>query len=80
MTSVTKRTVFRLIVEVLTYAALVVIYLALVLHFLVGWLTELFAKEPALYAAVSILLMIAQSVGLERLVASLVHLTRRRRG
>ena len=44
--SVTKQTIFRLIIEVLIYAALVSIYLALVLHFLVGWLKELFTKEP----------------------------------
>lgn len=80
MTSVTKRTVFRLTIEVLIYAALVVVYLAFVLNFLVGWLKDLFAKEPVLYAFVSILLMLAQSVGLERLVTSLVHLTRQRRG
>jgi uncharacterized membrane protein YcjF (UPF0283 family) len=80
MTSVTKQTVFRLIVEVLIYSVLVLVYLALVLHFLAGWLRELFDREPTLYAVMSIVLMIAQSVGLERLVASLVHLTRQRRG
>jgi hypothetical protein len=80
MASVTKQAVLRLVVEVLIYTVLVIAYLALVLNFLTGWLTQLFAKEPALYAAVSILLMIAQSVGLERLVANLVHLTRQRKG
>jgi hypothetical protein len=78
--SVTKRTVFHLIIEVLIYAALVSVYLALILNFLVGWLKELFAKEPAVYAFVAILLMIAQAVGLERLAASLVQVTRQRRG
>ena len=46
--SVTKQTVFRLIIEVLIYTALVSVYLALVLHFLVSWLHELFAKQPLL--------------------------------
>ena len=78
--SVTKRTIFHLIIEVLIYAALVSVYLALVVHFLVGWLKELFAKEPAVYAFVAILLMIVQAVGLERLASSLVHVTRRRKG
>ncbi len=78
--SVTKRTIFHLIIEVLIYAALVSVYLALVVHFLVGWLKELFAREPAVYAFVAILLMIVQAVGLERLASSLVHVTRRRRG
>jgi predicted PurR-regulated permease PerM len=76
--SVTKQTVFRLIIEVLIYAALVAAYLALVLHFLVSWLQELFAKQPVAYAFVAILLMFVQAVGLERLVSTLVHVTQRR--
>jgi predicted PurR-regulated permease PerM len=75
----TKQTLFRLIIEVLIYAALVSGYLALVLHFLVSWLQELFAKQRVAYAFVAILLMIVQSVGLERVVSALVHVTRRRR-
>jgi hypothetical protein len=78
--TVTKRTIIHLITEVLIYAALVSVYLALVLHFLTGWLKELFAKEPTVYAFVAILLMIVQAVGLERVASSLVHVTRRRRG
>jgi hypothetical protein len=77
--SVTRQTLFRLVVEVLIYAALVSVYLALVLHFLVSWLQELFAKQPVTYAFVAILLMIVQAVGLERLVSTLVHLTRRQK-
>jgi hypothetical protein len=77
---VTKRTIFHLIIEVLIYAALVSVYLALVLHFLTGWLKELFAKEPGVYALVAIFLMILQAVGLERLASTLVHVTRRPRG
>jgi hypothetical protein len=78
--TVTKRTVFHLIIEVLIYAALVSVYLALVLHFLVGWLKELSTKEPAVYAVAAILLMIAQAVGLERVASTLVHVTRLRKG
>jgi hypothetical protein len=77
--TVTKRTVIHLITEVLIYAALVSVYLALVLHFLVGWLKELSTKEPAVYAVAAILLMIAQAVGLERVASSLVHVTRLRK-
>jgi hypothetical protein len=77
--SITKRTLLHLIIEVLFYAALVSVYLALVLHFLVGWLKEMFAKDPAVYAIVALLLMIGQAVGLERLAASLVPFTRQRR-
>ena len=78
--SVTKRTIFQLLIEVLIYVALVTVYLALVLHFLLGWLKELSVKEPGVYAFVAILLMIAQAIGLERLGSSLVHVVRRRRG
>jgi hypothetical protein len=78
--SVTKRTIFHLLAEVLIYAALVSVYLALVLHFLVGWLKELSSKQPAAYALVALLLMIAQAVGLERVASSLVQVTRRQKG
>ena len=78
--SVTKRTLFHLLVEVVIYAVLVAVYLALVLHFLMGWLKELSAKDPPVYAFVAILLMIAQAVGLERLTSSLLHVARQRRG
>ena len=74
-----RRTLFYLVIEVAIYAALVALYLAFVLTFLVDWLKDLFAKERAVYALVAILLMIGQAVLLERLVASLVHLTRRGR-
>jgi hypothetical protein len=76
---VTKQTFIRLFIEVLIYAALVSVYLALVLHYLVGWLRDLFVRQPVAYAFVAILLMIVQAVGLERLVSTLVHVTRRRR-
>jgi hypothetical protein len=78
MKNVRKSTLFRWIIELTIYAVLVSAYLVLVLHFLVGWLKELFTKQREMYAYVAILLMIAQAVGLERLTSSLVHLTRRR--
>lgn len=77
MKNVRKSTLFRWIIELTIYAVLVSAYLVLVLHFLVGWLQELFTKQREMYAYVAILLMIAQAVGLERLASSLVHLTRR---
>jgi hypothetical protein len=77
--SETKRTIFHLLIEVLIYVALVSVYLALVLHFLVDRLKGLSVKEPVVYAIVAILLMIIQAIGLERLGSSLVHVVRRRR-
>jgi Kef-type K+ transport system membrane component KefB len=74
-----RGTVLKLIVEVLIYAALVSVYLILVLHFLVGWLTQLSTKDQTVYAFVAILLMIAQGVWLERLASCLVQVGRPRR-
>ena len=79
MKSVKISTLFHLILEVTIYAVLVSAYLFVVLHFLVDWLKELFTKQPEVYAAVAILLMIGQAVGLERLTTSLIHLARQRR-
>jgi hypothetical protein len=78
--SLTKRTVYYLLAEFLIYAVLVLVYLTLVMHFLLGWLKGLSAKDPTVYAFVAILLMIAQAVGLERLGSGLVHVFRQRRG
>jgi hypothetical protein len=75
----TKKTLLYLIAEAAIYIALVSVYLALVLHFLVGWLKELFTKEPTVYAFVAILLMIAQAIGMERMASALVHVASQRR-
>jgi Flp pilus assembly pilin Flp len=80
MKSFKKSILFQLMIELAVYVAFVSVYLILVLHFLVGWLKELFTKQPEAYAYVAILLMVAQALGLERLTASLLHLTRKRRG
>jgi len=70
----------RFIVEMLVYAVFVSLYLGLVVHFLVAWLKDLFLQQPAVYAFVSIILMILQAVGLEKLTAILVNADRRRQG
>jgi hypothetical protein len=75
-----KKIVVRFVIELVIYALLVSVYLGLVLTFLVGWLKGLFAQQPVVYAFVSIVLMILQALGLEKLTAVLVHVNRRRRG
>jgi hypothetical protein len=72
--------VVRFIIELVIYALLVSVYLALILHFLVAWLKDLFTHQPVLYAFVSIVLMILQAVGLEKLTGILVNVNRRPRG
>jgi hypothetical protein len=72
-----KMIVFRFLIELLIYGVLVSVYLALVIHFLTGWLKGLFSQQPAVYALVSIVLMILQAVGLEKLTSVLVNSNRR---
>jgi Na+-driven multidrug efflux pump len=76
--SVTRQTVVRVLIEILIYAVLVSIYLGIVLHFFVGWLQELFAKQRSVYAMVTIVLMIAQAFIFERLSTALVNWGRQR--
>lgn len=71
--------VVRFILELVIYALLVCVYLALILHFLVAWLKDLFTHQPVVYAFVSIILMILQAVGLEKLTEILVKVNRRPR-
>jgi hypothetical protein len=75
-----KKIVLRFFIELVIYAMLVSIYLALILTFFVGWLKGLFLQHPVTYAFVSIILMILQAVGLEKLTAILIHVNRRRQG
>jgi hypothetical protein len=72
--------VVRFIIELVIYAFLISVYLVVILHFLVGWLTDLFRQQPVVYAFASIILMIMQAVGLERVTGLLVNANRRPRG
>lgn len=59
--------------ELLIYAALVAIYFFAVLHFLGGWLKELYDADKILYAVVALLLIAAQGVGLEAVTSWLLR-------
>lgn len=65
--------------ELLAYAVLVLVYFALVLHFMGGWLKELFDDNSKLYAVVALALMIGQAVGLEMISGVLIRFMRRER-
>ncbi len=68
-----------LLVETVVYAVLVTAYFFLVLHFLGGWLAELFARpNRTLYATVALLLMLGQGVLLEWTTSALLRFIRRR--
>jgi hypothetical protein len=61
-------------IEFLIYGALVAGYFLLVLHFLEGWLNQLFHQDRKTYAAVALTLIVAQGVLLEGLTRLLVHI------
>ncbi|MDB6023067.1 MAG: hypothetical protein JWQ04_2924 [Pedosphaera sp.] len=66
-------------VELPVYAVLVVAYFFLVLHFLGGWLYDLFKNDRRWYAVLALLLIVAQGVVLESLTRALLNLIRRNR-
>ena len=57
--------------ELVVYAALVLTYFAIILHYLAGWLKDIFDHDRRTYAVIAILLMIGQAVGLE-MISSLL--------
>lgn len=66
------------LVEVAVYAVLVAGYFLVVLHFLAGWVEQLYHEDLHAYAFVAILLMIGQGVVLELLTTALLRLIRAR--
>lgn len=74
MKSDRKLLVRNFLIELVLYAALVVIYFVLVLRFLGEPLTELYNSQPALYAAAALLLIVAQGIVLEWVTSFLVGL------
>jgi len=65
--------------ELLLYAILLVVYFTLVLHYLGGWFKELYDHDRDLFAVMALVVMIAQTVGLEIISSFLVWLLRRKK-
>jgi hypothetical protein len=63
-------------IELVAYAVIAVIYFYLVLRFLGSWLDGLFHEQRTYYVLASVLLMVGQAIGLERLVAALSYVIR----
>ena len=63
-------------IELLVYAALVLGYFFLVLHFLGNWLDGLFVNNRQLYAGAALGLILGQGIVLELLTTLLVRLVR----
>ena len=74
----TAKTLRAFLVELAVYAAFVVAYFFLVLHFLGVWLYELEIHHRYTYAGVAILLIIGQAVVLESVTTFLIRLIRGR--
>jgi hypothetical protein len=74
----TVKTLRAFAIELVVYAALVVGYFFLVLHFLGGWLYMLERHHVKTYASVAILLIIGQAVVLESVTTLLLRLIRGR--
>jgi hypothetical protein len=72
------KTLRAFLIELAVYAALVVAYFFLVLHFLGGWLRQLEVQHRYTYAGVAILLIIGQAVLLESVTTLLLRLLRGR--
>jgi hypothetical protein len=66
------------LLELMIYAALVVVYFVLVLHFFSGWFKELFDHDRRMFAVMALAVMIGQTVGLEIVSNTLVWLFRRK--
>jgi hypothetical protein len=72
--------VFRyMAIELAAYAVLAIVYFCLVLRFLGTWLAGLFHEQRISYVVASVLLMVGQAIGLERLVTGLSYIIRTRK-
>ncbi len=72
--TVVRRTLRAFALELVVYAALVVVYFFAVLHFLGDWLVQLETHHIRVYAVVAILLIIGQAAVLEAVTTSLLRL------
>lgn len=63
------------LVQLGVYSLFVAVYFASFLNLIGGWLKDLFVYQREVYVAVSILLMAAQSVGLDRVTDLLAKWT-----
>ena len=76
----TRNALKAFLVELVVYAAFVVAYVFLVLHFLSGLLLHLFEEQRHVYAYTAVVLIAAQGFVLEILTRTLLGLVRRKGG
>jgi hypothetical protein len=69
-----RKAVRYFLIEFGIYVVLAVIYFVAVLQFLGSWLNWLFHEQRTYYVVASVLIMVGQAVGLERLLTALSYL------
>ena len=74
-----KDSLASILIELVVYAALVVVYFFLVLHFLGDWVTQIYQRDKRLYAVMALALIVGQGVLLETLTTGLLKWIRSRR-
>lgn len=62
------------LVELALYACFVAVYFLLVLHFLGGWIEQIFENNRLLYATLALVLIAVQGFALERVTSALLWL------
>lgn len=67
------RLIRDILIETILYGLFVVAYAAVVLRWLNGWLTHLFQNDLIVYAAVGLVLIVAQGVVLDLLTSFLLE-------
>jgi hypothetical protein len=72
------RTLQAFLVEFVIYIVFVTVYFFLVLHFLAGWLQDLYLHHVSLYGVMAIVLIVGQAVLLESVTTWLLRLLRGR--
>ena len=72
------KTLRAFLIELVIYAALVVAYFFLVLHFLGSWLHHIESRHRYWYGGIAILLIIGQAVVLESVTTFLMRILRGR--
>ncbi|HEX4631914.1 MAG TPA: hypothetical protein VH188_13225 [Chthoniobacterales bacterium] len=79
VTNKEKSKTFRaFLIELVIYIVFVTVYFFLVLHFLAGWLQDLYLHHLSLYALMAIVLIIGQAVLLESITTALLRFLRGR--
>jgi len=72
MDAKSRDSLISILIEVVVYAALVLAYFFLVLHFLGGWLLDIYQRDKRIYAVLALFLIVCQGVVLETLTTALL--------